>query len=228
MQLDLRGRRIVITGGTGGLGSAVVALFESAGAVCEVTTRGDGEVARPRVTFHAIDVTDEQAVTRFYAQFADLWASVHLVGAFTMAAVDQTSAGDFRKMFETNTVSCFLCCREAVKGIRRSGGAHGGRIVNVAARPALTPTGGMIAYSISKAGVVSMTQSLAEEVKPEGILVNAVAPSIMDTPLNRRMMPNADFSKWPKVEEVATAIGFLASPDNALTSGIVMPVYGTA
>src|SRR5205823_555966 len=109
MQVDLRGRRVVITGGTGGLGSAVVELFESAGAICEVTTRGNGEVARPRVTFHAIDVTDEKAVSDFYGKFADLWGSVHLVGAFTMSPVEKTSADDMLKMFRANTLSCFLC-----------------------------------------------------------------------------------------------------------------------
>jgi NAD(P)-dependent dehydrogenase (short-subunit alcohol dehydrogenase family) len=109
--------------------------------------------------------------------------------------------------------------------MRKSGG---GRIVNVSSRPALVPTGGMIAYTTAKAAVSSITQCLAEEVKPDGILVNAVVPSIMDTPANRAAMPKADFSKWPKVEEVAAAILFLASGENALTSGALVPVYGKA
>nr|ALS88846.1 3oxo_ACP_reduc: 3-oxoacyl-[acyl-carrier-protein] [uncultured bacterium] len=230
MSMDLQGRRIVISGGTGGLGTAVLQRFEEAGAICEVTTHGDSDVSRPRVNFHPLDVTNEEAVARFYAQLPDLWASIHLVGAFTMAPVIETSAQDMLKMFRTNTLSCFLCCREAVKAIRRAGKSSGGggRIVNVAARPALVPTGGMIAYSTSKAAVVSITQCLAEEVKDDSILVNAVAPSVMDTPANRRSMPTADFTKWPKVEQVAAAIAFLASPDNTLTSGAVMPVYGRA
>src|SRR4051794_3935424 len=177
MSVDLQGRRVVITGGTGGLGGAVVAAFEAAGAECEVTSRGE-EPSRARVRLHPLDVTDEAAVTRFYESFAVLWASVHLVGAFAMSPVERTSADDVLKMFRTNTLSCFLCCREAIKAIRRAG-KRGGRIVNVAARPALTPSGGMIAYSVSKAGVVSITQSLAEEVKGDAILVNAVAPSVM-------------------------------------------------
>jgi NAD(P)-dependent dehydrogenase (short-subunit alcohol dehydrogenase family) len=86
----------------------------------------------------------------------------------------------------------------------------------------------MIAYSASKAAVASITQSLAEEVKPVGILVNAVLPSVMDTPLNRAAMPKADFGAWPKVEEVAEAICFLVSPANTLTSGAQLPVYGRA
>jgi NAD(P)-dependent dehydrogenase (short-subunit alcohol dehydrogenase family) len=105
---------------------------------------------------------------------------------------------------------------------------NGGRIVNVAARPALEPrTGaGMTAYTIAKSGVATLTMALAEEVAKDGILVNAVAPSIMDTPANRKAMPKADFDKWPKVEEVAATILFLASPDNRVTRGAVVPVYG--
>ena len=97
----------------------------------------------------------------------------------------------------------------------------GGRIVNVAARPALEPrTGaGMAAYAASKAAVVALTVALAEEVAKDGILVNAVAPSIMDTPANRAAMPKADHAAWPKVEEVAATILFLASPDNTVTRG---------
>ena len=105
-------------------------------------------------------------------------------------------------------------------------GKGGGRIINIGARPAIQPTGGMIAYTTAKAGVTSLTQSLAEEVKGENILVNAVLPSMMDTKANRSAMPDADFDKWPKVEEVAETIAFLASPANALTSGALVPVYG--
>ena len=104
----------------------------------------------------------------------------------------------------------------------------GGRIVNVAARPGLEwRTGaGMAAYTASKAAVAALTVALAEEVAKAGILVNAVAPSIMDTAANRQDMPNADHALWPKVEEVAATICFLASPENRVTRGAVVPVYG--
>jgi NAD(P)-dependent dehydrogenase (short-subunit alcohol dehydrogenase family) len=104
----------------------------------------------------------------------------------------------------------------------------GGRIVNVAARPALEPrTGaGMTAYAASKSAVAALTAALAEEVVKDGILVNAVAPSTMDTPANRKAMPKADFAAWPKVDEVAATICFLASPQNMVTRGGVVPVYG--
>jgi NAD(P)-dependent dehydrogenase (short-subunit alcohol dehydrogenase family) len=108
--------------------------------------------------------------------------------------------------------------------VRRGGG---GRIVNVAARPALEWRMGanMAAYAASKAAVAALTVALAEKVAKDGVLVNAVAPSIMDTPANRADMPKADFSAWPKVE-VAETILFLASPENRVTRGAIVPVYG--
>jgi NAD(P)-dependent dehydrogenase (short-subunit alcohol dehydrogenase family) len=134
-----------------------------------VTTRKLEKSSRDDVRYHVVDLTDEAAVTKFYAQFDDLFASVHLVGAFDMSPVVDTSLAAFRKMFDANAVTCFLSCREAVRAVRRAA-KGGGRIVNVAARPAVVPVGGMIAYSTSKAAVASITQSLAAEVKDDGIL----------------------------------------------------------
>jgi len=227
------GRHVVVTGGTGALGRAVVARLVEDGAVCHVPAWSAKEVARFELKDHArvnvaegIDLTDEGSVEAFYRELPPLWGSIHVVGGFSMAPLLATEIAEFRRMFELNAVTAFLSCREAVRAIRRAGG--GGRIVNVAARPALSPTGGMIAYTTSKAAVVSMTRSLADELNDERILVNAIAPSVMDTPGNRAAMPDADFDRWPKVEEVARAVGYLASPANALTTGLVMPVYGRA
>jgi NAD(P)-dependent dehydrogenase (short-subunit alcohol dehydrogenase family) len=90
------------------------------------------------------------------------------------------------------------------------------------------PAGGSIAYAASKAALVALTQCLAEEVKGQGILVNAVAPSTIDTAANRRAMPRADFSRWVKPAELAREILWLASPENSATSGAVVPAYGLA
>jgi NAD(P)-dependent dehydrogenase (short-subunit alcohol dehydrogenase family) len=124
-----------------------------------------------------------------------------------------------------NFVTCFLCCRAAVSAMTKG---EGGRIVNVAARPALEwrSGAGMAAYTASKAAVAALTVALAEEVAKQGILVNAIAPSILDTPANRQAMPKADHAAWPKVEEVAQTVLFLASPENRVTRGAVVPVYG--
>ena len=173
-------------------------------------------------------LTDEAAVTRLYEGIAPLWASIHLAGGFAAAPLAETSMATLRQQIDTNLISCALCCRAAVKAMAHNTAGSGGRIVNVAARPALEwrSGAGMTAYTASKAAVAALTAALAEEVAKSGILVNAVAPSIMDTPANRQAMPKADYSLWPKVEDVAATILFLASTENRVTRGGIVPVYG--
>lgn len=232
--MNFEGRHVVVTGGTGALGRAVVEDLLAHGATVHVPGFAPEEAARFDLASHervhlstGVSVRDEGAVEAYYAALPELWASIHVVGGFAMAPLLDTTAAAFREMFELNALTCFLSCREAVRVIRR-GGSGGGRIVNIAARPALMPTGGMIAYATSKAAVVAITHGLADELRDERILVNAVAPSVMDTPSNRAAMPDADFARWPKLGDVAHTCAYLASPDNMLTTGLTMPVYGRA
>jgi NAD(P)-dependent dehydrogenase (short-subunit alcohol dehydrogenase family) len=231
--MDFRDRHVVITGGAGALGTALVEALVAAGAVCHVPCVNTAEAQRFRLREHpqvVLTVTgslaDEQAVARLYQGIAPLWASIHLAGGFAAGPLRETSVATVRQQIDMNLVSCLLCCRGSVNAM--AGSASGGRIVNVAARPALEwrSGAGMAAYTASKAAVAALTAALAEEVVKDGILVNAVAPSIMDTPANRTAMPRADYSLWPKVEEVAATIIFLASPDNRVTRGAIVPVYG--
>jgi NAD(P)-dependent dehydrogenase (short-subunit alcohol dehydrogenase family) len=231
--MDYRDRHVVVTGGTGALGIAVVGALVEAGAVCHVPYVIEREAERfpfrdhARVTLLAsADLADESAVARLFDAVPRLWASIHLVGGFAMAPIGKTMKSDLMKQIDMNFVTAFLCCRAAVNAMTRNGA--GGRIVNVATRPALEwrAGAGMIAYAASKAAVAAMTVALAEEVVQTGILVNAVAPSTMDTPANRQAMPKADHAAWPKVEEVAATILFLASPENRVARGAVLPVYG--
>ena len=227
--MDFVNRHVVVTGGTGALGSAVVAALLADGATCIVpyvheaeaqrfTHRGDVNVKLIAVT----DLADETAVAKVYAGIK-LWASIHIAGGFAPGKVAGTDKAALMAQIDSNLVSCFLCCRAAVNAM-----SGGGRIVNIAARPALEwrSGAGMTAYTIAKTGVAALTVALAEEVAKDGILVNAVAPSIMDTAGNRKAMPKADFDAWPKVEEVAATIVFLASPGNQVTRGAIVPVYG--
>jgi NAD(P)-dependent dehydrogenase (short-subunit alcohol dehydrogenase family) len=227
--MDFSGKHVVITGGTGALGTAVVSALISAGATCTVPYVHEAEAERfthrndTKVKLLAVaDLADEATVAKVY-DGPKLWASIHIAGGFAAGKVADTDRAALMAQIDSNLVSCFLCCRAAVNAM-----TGGGRIVNVAARPALEwrSGAGMTAYTIAKTGVAALTVALAEEVAKDGILVNAVAPSIMDTAANRKAMPKADFNAWPKVEEVAAAILFLASPDNKVTRGAIVPVYG--
>jgi NAD(P)-dependent dehydrogenase (short-subunit alcohol dehydrogenase family) len=169
-----------------------------------------------------VDLTDEAAVESFYRGLPALWASVHLAGGFAAAPLLQTRLADLRGQLDVNLVTAFLCCREAVRKM----GNGGGRIVNVSSRAVLVPAGGSLAYTASKGALTSFTAALAEEVRGQGILVNAVAPSTIDTPANRAAMPAADHSRWAEPADIARTILWLASPANALTWGSVIPVNG--
>jgi NAD(P)-dependent dehydrogenase (short-subunit alcohol dehydrogenase family) len=228
---DFQGRLVVVTGGTGALGEAVVNVLLARGAQCRVPVLGALDTvrqqAREGLSFvERCDLADEADVARLYDGADSLWASIHVAGGFEMAPAEDIDRAALMRMLDMNFVSCHLCCRAALRAFA----GQGGRIVNVAARPALEPrTGaGMTAYVASKAAVAALTQALAAEVAGRGVLVNAVAPSTIDTPANRQAMPKANHAAWPQPAEVAETIAFLASPANRVTGGAVVPVYGRA
>lgn len=233
--MDLGGRQVLVTGGTGALGTAVVSALLDAGAQCRIpclnVVERDAFPLRDRsgvALVEAGDLSTEQAVERAFDGLPDLWASIHIAGGFAFGSLAEAATATLRGQIDMNLTSCLLCCRAAAR-IMTAGG-RGGRIVNIAARPALEwhEGAGKVAYAAAKAGVAALTTSLAEELVGYGIFVNAVAPSILDTPANRAGMPEADFSRWPKVEDVARLILFLASPENRVVRGAVVPAYGAA
>jgi NAD(P)-dependent dehydrogenase (short-subunit alcohol dehydrogenase family) len=217
---------VVVAGGAGALGEAVVDAFVAEGAVCHVPVRGEAPAPREGVIWAPrVDLTDEPGVTRFYASVPAIAASVHVAGGFAAKAFVDTSRADLETMLAVNLVTTFLCCREAVRKLQAAGG---GSIVNVGSRASEVPGGGAIAYTASKAAVAGLTRALAEEVRSKGIRVNAVLPSVIDTAANRAAMPRADFERWAKPSEIATAVLWLASPANRLVSGALLPAYGEA
>ena len=233
MQIDFTGRNVVVTGATGELGEAVARTLLASGATVHVPARSVDKARslyakdEARVRVAAVpDLADEAAVEAFYAALPVLWASIHCAGGFAWGRVDDLRLADLRKMLDMNAASAFLCTREAVKKLR----GRGGRIVNVSAQAGAEPRrgAGKVAYTASKAAVCAITLAVAEEVASEGIWVNAVLPSIMDTEANRKGDPKADFSKWPKLPEVAVTIAFLASPQNLVTRAALVPVYGSS
>lgn len=240
MNFDFEDRHIVITGGAGALGTDVTDLLLQSGALCSIPCFNEEERNRftwnnhPAVFTQAdIDLTDEEQTQAFYQeavhQQGPLWASIHIAGGFGMGSIADTPAKDFEHQFRLNTLSCYNTCRTAVHWMRTSE-FPGGRIVNIAARPALEPRQGksMTAYTVAKAGVAALTESLAAEVVKDDILVNAIAPSIIDTPQNRDAMPDADYDQWPKPQQLAKQIAYLVAADNEVTRGGVIPVYGNS
>ncbi len=225
-------RAVVITGGTGALGVAVARRFLEAGLRVHVTAPASGAgpnfelTEHPGLVVHAgVELADETAVEALYDAVPGLTASVHVAGGFAMRPLLETQASDLEAMLSTNLRTAFLCTRAAA---RRLG--EGGAIVNVAARAALEPAAGagMVAYATSKAAVAAMTVAAAKELAPRGVRVNAIAPSIIDTPANRAAMPAADHASWPTTAQLAEVIFWLSSPASGVVSGTVVPVYGRA
>ena len=227
--LDFSGRDAVVTGGTGALGSAVVGRLITAGATVHVPVYVAEELERfpyrdhDAVRVHqGLDLAEEADVARLYGATSALYASIHVAGGFAMGPITDTSLETWDHLMRMNAKTCFLCSREAARVL--DGGE--GRIVNVAARPALVPTPQMSAYAASKAAVAALTLSLSEELADSSIWVNAIVPSIIDTAANRDAMPDADHSAWPTPQAIAETVAFLASPQNAVTRGALVPVYG--
>jgi NAD(P)-dependent dehydrogenase (short-subunit alcohol dehydrogenase family) len=229
---DFNNRKVVVTGGSGALGTAVVGALLAQGATVHVPWISQAEVDRfpyrdhRQVTLVETQLVDEVAVSRLYGNAGGLWASIHIAGGFAMAPIAATDRAAFMAQLEVNLISCVLASRAAVIAMRQTG--QGGRIVNVTARPGIEPrhAAGMTAYATSKAAVAAFTEALAAEVVGDDILVNAVAPGTLDTPANRAAMPKADPKKWASPDAVAATILYLASPDNRVTSGGIVPVYG--
>ncbi|MEO1585585.1 MAG: SDR family NAD(P)-dependent oxidoreductase [Planctomycetota bacterium] len=232
---------VVVTGGTGVLGAAIARHILDQGGRVAIPAYDEADAGSSEfnghdraVIAHAGDLADQANVEAFFEEHAaGVWASIHAAGGFAFSPIEEADADLFEQQLRMNAMTSYLCCRAAIACMRSGvdgarGDDVGGRIVNVAAKPALHPHEGakMAAYTASKAAVAGLTGALAEEVKADGIWVNAVVPSIMDTPTNREQMPNADHSAWPSVAEVAQTACWLASPANAVTRGALVPVYG--
>ncbi len=231
---SLKDRHIVVTGGTGALGAAVVKAFIEAGATChipaiEATPPTHNLPDSSQISIAAnIDLSSEASVDGFFAKLPPLHAVVNIAGGFAYAPIADSPAKVLQQQLSMNLVSCVLSCRAAVANFRKGG--TGGHIVNIAARPALNPRQGanMTAYTASKAAVAAFTVALAEELKNENISAIALAPSTLDTPANRKDMPNAKHDTWVKPAAIAELIVAQCSLSDTINSGVVMPVYGKA
>jgi NAD(P)-dependent dehydrogenase (short-subunit alcohol dehydrogenase family) len=228
-------RVAIVSGGTGALGTAVSRRLLSAGAVVCIPYAVEAELQglrasldpplRPRLDAVRADVTDEGQFGKFVRGVLERHRRVDVlvngVGGFAGGDLASTTLADWQRMLTLNLTSAFIGCRGVLPAMIA---ARSGRIINIASRAVVPPGGGFIGYTVSKAGVITLTQALAQEVKRHGVTVNAVLPSTMDTPANRAAMPDADRSSWVSPESVAEVIGYLASETASAVTGATIPV----
>lgn len=229
----MRDRHVLITGGTGGLGQGVTAVALAQGAhvtLPYVSTQGLedfkaqlSDAERSRVRFVSADVSDEASVISLIESHDRLDATIHLVGGFAMGATPDFSFAEWRQQLDLNLNTTFLVCKHSLKKMLKQ---DYGRIVTVGSRGAVQPTGQLAAYCASKAGVVALTQAIADETKGTGVTANVVLPSVIDTPSNRQAMGADQAEQWVKPESLGQVICFLASETAKDIRGAAVPVYG--
>jgi len=210
---------VLITGASGGLGAAVYKAFVDAGMQVTGAARSGSDLA--------VDLTNAEGAAAMIdaaLERGPLDALVHLVGGFAGgSSVAETDDKTWDGMIELNLRATFLAVRAALKPMIA---AKHGRIVVIGARGAVEPMPNFAAYAVSKAAVVALVRNVAAEVKDLGITANVVLPSIIDTPVNRKAMPNSDFSKWVTPDSIARLLVWLASEGAGDVSGAVIPIYG--
>ena len=237
MEISFAGRVVVVAGGTGGLGRAVSLAFLEEGAKVIVTYRKEEEFLALKeaaaanlssLEGHSLDVTDEAATSGFIhealGQHGALDVLVNTVGGYAGGVkLWDLKTGVLDQMLALNLRSGYNLARAVVPGMLKAGR---GSIVNVAAKAALDHGAGASAYAASKAAAVALMDSLAGDVKGTGVRVNSILPSIIDTAANRAAMPGSDFSIWPKPQDIANVVLFLASDFAKTIHSAAVPVYG--
>jgi NAD(P)-dependent dehydrogenase (short-subunit alcohol dehydrogenase family) len=226
----------LIAGGTGGLGKAVTLAFLHEGASViatyiikeEADALRDAVGASSRFELLPLDATDETAcralVDGITARHGHLDFLINTIGGYAGGKpLWETDPRTWHLMINLNLNAGYALAHAAVPAMLKQGN---GAIVNIAAKAAFDHAAGAAAYAASKSGALAMIDCLAQDLKGTGVRVNSVLPSIIDTEANRRAMPSADFSKWPKPEEIARVILFLCSDEAKLIHGGAIPVYG--
>lgn len=224
----MNGKILVVTGASGALGKVVVRLARARGAlVAEIDhTAQASDDASPDLQLGGVDLADAaqagKAITAVASFFGGVDVLINIAGAFAYATIADGDNKSWETMHRLNLLTALNASRAAIPHLVAS---KAGRIVNIGAMGALQAGAGMGPYAASKSGVHRLTEALAAELKGK-VTVNAVLPTTIDTPANRRDMPNADFSTWVTAEELAEVILFLASDAASAVTGALLPVSG--
>jgi NAD(P)-dependent dehydrogenase (short-subunit alcohol dehydrogenase family) len=232
MEAAMKDKVVIVTGAFGILGQAVCRALAAAGArvaAVDLSAQPRGDLAQAlgerALIVGGCDLTDaaqaKRAVDATLAAFGRLDALINITGGFAWETLEGGEPATWERMHAMNLVTCANMCRAAVPALKTANG----RIVNIGAAGALKAAAGMGAYAAAKSGVHRLTEALAEELKGK-VAVNAVLPSIIDTPTNRRDMPDADFGKWVAPADLAAVILFLASDAARAVTGALVPVTG--
>lgn len=224
--MSLAGKACIVTGGAGALGLAVCKALSGAGA--KVIAIDHGVVPAEQPGIGGVDLSDpvkaKAAIDKAVAEMGGLYALVNVAGGFRWEKIVGGAIETWDKLYTMNLKTAVCACQAALPHLEK---AKAGRIVNIGAGAAAKSAGsGMGPYTASKAGVAKLTEALAEEVKADGITVNAILPSIIDTAANRKDMTDADFSKWVKPEQIAALIAFLLSEEASAITGASIPISG--
>lgn len=220
--------KVIVTGGLGALGRSVGAELTARGTRVALIDRApQAEVIGIETVVGGVDLGDAISAATAFAQVAKrlggIDAIVNVAGGFQWETLEAGSVETWDRLYAMNLRTAVIACREVLPYLLRQ---PGGRIVNVGALAAQKAGVGMGAYAASKAGVARLTESLAEELKDRNITVNAVLPSILDTPTNRADMPDADVSRWVSTQSLSAVIAFLLSDDARAVTGACLPVAG--
>ena len=221
--MSLKDKNVVVTGGAGALGQAAVSVALSQGATVHVFDVVEADVPAG-ATAYKVDLLDSSSIAEAVAAVGKIDALFNIAGGFSMGPlVHEQDQQEWQKMFAINVDTLRNMIAAVVPGMLDSGG---GKIVNVGALGAVQGNAMMGAYGAAKGTVMRLTESLSEELKTKGINVNAVLPSIIDTPANRDAMPDADYSEWVPTEDLANVICFLGSDAAKSVHGALVPVKG--
>ena len=224
--MSLAGKACIVTGGAGALGTAVCKALSGAGAKVMAIDHGVLPAEQPGIG--NVDLSDaakaKAAIDKVVSEMGGLYALINIAGGFRWEKLSGGKIDTWDFLYTVNVKTAVNACQAALPHLLK---AKNGRIVNIGAAAAAKPAAaGMGAYTASKAGVLKLTEALADEVKNEGITVNAISPTTIDTAANRKDMPDADFSKWVKSEEVAALIEYLLSPAASAVTGANIPIAG--